>query len=390
LAKEASRLASSFSGSFVHAISPTLPADAGSSIVERAKAHLALVSEKKATATKENDLIYNAILPSFDALPPVEKTAVAQPIPIQEVYGTPEVQKTIGQDLFLRLIPLSVHESASVYSEEKAKLARSEVEKADSAEGEARSALEGMGVQQGLARFRAMAEGELGGESEVPVEVRRWRDDITVIENREGVNKIIGQLGQLKANVRNELHGASVELDTESRECEAMRVKYEHKWTQAPSAGLSKTLRQDLKSHQGSLEAAAPSDQQVITMWEGIRGDIGLLLSDRIEEVFTSEGGRAQEESLLDLDSSNDASDADERTRIGTFIAEIDDRLGIINKLAKERKEVLKDLKEKVSPMVPLLLSLSHNYRFKPMTFLTFCCSIEGIVLWSLLSSQQS
>ena len=52
----------------------------------------------------------------------------------------------IGQDFFLRLVPLSVHESASVYSEEKGKLVRGEVEKADSAEGEARSALDGLGV----------------------------------------------------------------------------------------------------------------------------------------------------------------------------------------------------------------------------------------------------
>ena len=43
-------------------------------------------------------------------------------IPIQGFYGSPDVQKTIGQDIFIRHFPLSAHESASVYSEEKAKL----------------------------------------------------------------------------------------------------------------------------------------------------------------------------------------------------------------------------------------------------------------------------
>jgi hypothetical protein len=72
------------------------------------------------------DLIYSAVLPVPKALPAIDKTAVATAIPIQEVYGTPEVQNAIGTDVFVRLIPLSVHESASVYLEEKAKLVRGE------------------------------------------------------------------------------------------------------------------------------------------------------------------------------------------------------------------------------------------------------------------------
>ncbi|KAG5220442.1 bck1 resistance to osmotic shock [Salix suchowensis] len=163
LAKEASRTAATFGSVFVTNMSPNLPADAGSSIQERTKAHLTICSEKKAEATRENDLIYNAILPSAEALPVIDKLSVATPISIQDVYGSPEVQKVIGPDLFVRLIPLSVHESASVYSEEKAKLVRGEVENAETAEGEVRSALDALAVKDGIVRFRAMAEGELAG-----------------------------------------------------------------------------------------------------------------------------------------------------------------------------------------------------------------------------------
>ncbi|EEB86711.1 hypothetical protein MPER_16232, partial [Moniliophthora perniciosa FA553] len=104
-AKEAHRLSSSFSSGFSSTLSPTLPADAGSSILERTKAHLALCTDRKNEAQRENDLIYNAVLPAPETLPTIDKTPVAQPIPIQEVYGTPEVQKTIGQDIFIRLVP---------------------------------------------------------------------------------------------------------------------------------------------------------------------------------------------------------------------------------------------------------------------------------------------
>lgn len=330
-------------------VSPNLPADAGPSIHERTKAHLALVTERKNEAHRENDLIYNAVLPTPEALPAIDKTTVATPIPIQEVYGAPDVQKTIGQDFFVKLVPLSVHESASVYSEEKAKLVRGEVEKADAAEGEARSALDGLGIKEGLVRFRAMAEGEVSGEAELPVEVRRWKDDIGLVEEQESVETIMAALNKLKSGVKAELESTSKELEMESRDCEMMRVKYEHFWTQAPSAGLSKSLRQDLKSHFGSLEAATTSDQQVMTLWDSVKGDVRLLLSPEVEAVFrdsTDRGGSHAD--LLDLDIGGEADDSQERSKIGAYVSEIDERLGRLNKISRERHEVLKDLKEKV------------------------------------------
>ncbi|KAJ7594371.1 BRO1-like domain-containing protein [Mycena floridula] len=372
LAKEATRTAASFGSAFVSSVSPTLPSDAGPSIQERTKIHLALVSERKNEAQRENDLIYNAVLPAPEALPIIDKTVVATPIPIQEVYGAPDVQKTIGPDIFIKLVPLSVHESASVYSEEKAKFVRGEVEKAEAAEGEMRSGIDGLGIKEGLARFRAMAEGEIGGDAEIPVDVKRWRDDITVIEDRESVEVILGQLTRLKEGVRSQLQNIPHQLDTESRDCEMMRVKYEHLWSQQPSAALSKSLRQDLKSHFGSLEAAAASDQQVVALWDSIKNDLKLLLSPQLEAIFrnSAEGGHSSEH-LLDLDVGNEADDGKERAKIGNFVAEIDERLGRLNKISRERNEVLKDLKEKVQTddVSHLLLLNRRNTGVEPALF---------------------
>ncbi|KAK0469268.1 BRO1-domain-containing protein [Desarmillaria tabescens] len=369
LAKDASRTASSL---FTSTMSPTLPADASTALQDRMKAHLAICSDRKSEAQRENDLIYNAVLPAPEALPAIDKIVVANPIPIQEVYGTPEVQKTIGQDLFLRLVPLSVHESASVYSEEKAKLVRSEVEKVEGAEGEVRSVLDGLGIKDGLTRFRAMAEGEVGGEDEIPVDVRRWKDDISLIEEREGVETLMAQISQLKNGVQQQLETTSQELDTESRNCEMMRVKYEHLWTQEPSGGVGKTYRQDLKSHFTTLDAAAPSDQQVAMMWQSVKSDIGLLLSPQLEDVFrasTEHGGNGSE-NLLDFDP-NEGSDAQERAKIGNFVTEIEERTGRLNKIARERNEVLKDLKEKVQndDVSHLLLLNRRNTGVEPALF---------------------
>ena len=374
LAKEAYRSAQSFSSSFVTNVSPNLPADAGTSIQDKTKAHHVICIEKKNEAEKENDLIYNAVCPAFEALPIVEKTAVATPIPIQEVYGSPEVQKTIGQAFFLRLVPLSVHESASVYSEEKAKLVRAEVEKAERAEGEARSAIDGLGVKEGLIRYKAMGEGEVTGGEEVPLEVRRWKDDVTVTEERESVNSLIQELTRLKDDVSKELEAISRDLEIESKDCEMMRVKYEHLWPQAPSATLTKKQRQDLKSHYGALEAAAVSDRQVTTLWNSVRPDIELLLRPQVEELFSERGG-SKPDNLLDLDIGSEADDASERAKIKGYVDEIEERLNRLNMISKERGEVLKDLKEKVCPLSfdASSLYIQHVYRSKQMMSHIFC-----------------
>ena len=342
-------------------MSPNLPSDAGPALQDLTKAHLALITDKKNEAQRENDLIYNAVLPSPETLPQIDKATVATPITIQEVYASTDVQKVIGVDLFIRLIPLSVHESASVYSEEKAKLVRGEVEKADNAEVEVKSALDALGIKQGLARYRAIVEGGVGGEAELPVEVRRWKEDIAVMEERESVDSIITELTRMKDVVRRELDSVSRDLDAESRECEAMRVKYDHLWTQAPSAALTKTIRQDLKAHLSTLDAAAQSDEQVIKLWDSVKGEIALLLSPEIEDVFraSTERGGAGSENLLDLDIGSEARDDEERVKIGQFVDEIEERLGRLNKIQHERGQVLKDLKDKVRRLPVVLLDES-------------------------------
>ncbi|KAF7368985.1 BRO1 domain-containing protein [Mycena venus] len=377
LAKEALRLCSSFTPTFTPATSTapsssTLPADAATSMSALAKSHLALVSDRRTAANRENDLIYNAILPSVDTLTPIEtKTTltIATPIPIQEVYGAPDVQKTIGADFFGRLVPLSVHESASVYSEEKAKLVRGEVERADTAEGEAKSFLDGLHVVQGLERFRGMLQDN--GDGGVPAEVSRWAADIASIEGRESVASLFSQLEKLKGGLRTELdpgNGIARELDTESRDCEMMRVRYEHLWTQAPSAGLSKSLRQDLKAHVVAMEEAARSDAQVQTLWEGVRPDVEVLVTGRVEGFFANQDDKG---SLLDLGEEADRAEREEKEKISGLVREIEERLATLKKIEKERNEVLKDLKEKIQTddVSHLLLLNRRNTGVEPTLF---------------------
>ncbi len=223
MAQDAQRQASSFTYTFVSSTTPSLPSDAATSLAEITKAHYTLCSEAKAQAVKDNDLIYHDVLPSEAALPSIDKLPPAAPITIQEVYGNPDVSKLIGPDIFIRLVPLAVHESASVYSEEKAKLVRGEVERVDISEVEVRAGLEHLGLPALLSTWRRLAEDEEEGEGDVDIssDIRRLADEI---ERSGSLNGPLRGLEIEREKCERELRELSGMLDNESRECERMRV----------------------------------------------------------------------------------------------------------------------------------------------------------------------
>ena len=127
-------------------------------------------------------------------------------------------------------------------------------------------------------------------------------------------------------------------------------------WTQEPSASFSRPLRQDLKSHTEAFRAASASDEQVAALWASVQPELSLILSgpENLERFFADQerGNQGAAPSLLDLgEEEGGASKVDE---IAAKVAEIDEQLGRLNKIKRERGEVLKDLKEKVSSLVQM------------------------------------
>lgn len=316
-------------------------------MLELTKTHLSLVTETKLRCQKENDLVYNDVIPSEASLTPIEKAKdVAEPVPIHDVYSSAEVQKIVGPDLFLKLVPLSVHESASMYSEEKAKLVRAEAERVDLAEGELMAALEYLGLPASLERFKSGAAGQ-NGLTDPGGQVRTWAEEIRSEESRNGrLEDSFIKLESLKSKAGNELERSGRDLETEARECELMRVKFGHLWEQDPSSSMTRSYRQDLRSHRDSLEQAASSDAVARGIWEGIRRDINTLIDPRaLERTFVEAVGSGQTENLLDVDLGAEEEDEESKKKV----AAIGEALSKLSKIKKERSDILKDLKERVS-----------------------------------------
>ncbi|CAG8632352.1 8046_t:CDS:2 [Acaulospora morrowiae] len=382
LAKEANKLSNSFVSAFSPNTTQTLPPDAATSLQDLTKSNFALITEKKNSATRDNDIVYHDVVPQENVISPIDKLILAKPIPIQDLYLPNEIQRVIGPDIFQRLIPLSVHESASLYSEEKAKIVRSETERCDLANGEMEAALEYMKLPGALSKFR---NNDLRSFNELATptsEVKQWAKLIKDEEQKGTIKDLLMTLNSLKGRSKEVLDQISQLLDTEQREYEAMKTKYGDSWNQGSPSPHTTIFHQDLLSHLDALEKANNSDRDVFQRFDLAMSDITMLRdsenSDELEKIFAEalsssnirEVGSSSSsvgESLLDVG----APQAESETSFK--VNKIDECLSNLYKVRKERMDTLNDLKDKThqDDISHLLILNKKTQNIEPQLFAT-------------------
>ncbi len=346
-AREANKIATSFPSSVPP--SSNLTADCGPLLADITKRHLVSVQLKLKELTKDNDFIYHQPVPEGAGVPTVAKLPAAKPIPVSELYAGQDIQRITGPDLFAKIVPLAVTESASLYDEEKAKLVRAETERVDTANGEMAASLDYLRLPGALQVLKGGFDQEI-----IPDEdFRTWCVDVT---DHEDPATIFDHLHGQKQTIVGALERSSKQLDMEESVCEKMRSKYESDWTQQPSTRLTTTLRGDIRNYREALEEAGRSDGQLATKlrqneaeFNEMRsaaesGEVDALFQRAVKKMRKSSAGNSpnSEPNLLDADFD------DGGPSVVDQIAKVEDILKKLNLIKKERIQVLKDLKEKV------------------------------------------
>lgn len=330
-----------------------LPAEAGGNLVELVKHNQANVQALLATLVKDNDFIYHQPVPNEAALPAIAKLPAAKAIPVSELYQGQDIQRIIGPDIFQKLVPMSVTETASLYDEEKAKLIRAETEKVETANGEMAASLDYLKLPGSL----NILKGGMDQEMTVDDEFRRWCSELG---GHKPFNRAFDELQERKAEVLSQLDQCSKQLDLEESVCEKMRSKYGGDWSQQPSGRLNTTLRGDVRAYRDTVSEASASDTQLSATWRQYEGDFDQMRSagetDEADVLFQQalikagskhnkgkNGAHSPAEGSLldDVYDEGGASVADQ-------IARVEEILKKLNLVKRERSQVLKDLKEKV------------------------------------------
>ncbi|KAI9839300.1 MAG: bck1-like resistance to osmotic shock [Sarea resinae] len=353
-AKDANRIANAFPQSVP--INSNLGSEAGSNLSEMTRRHLTRVQERLAELIKDNDFIYHHSIPGEASLPAISKLPAAKAIPVGELYQGQDIQRIIGPDIFQKIVPMSVTESASLYDEEKAKLIRAETERVETADGEMAASLDYLKLPEGLQMIKGGSE----QEALVDEEFRRWCEDLA---GHEPFEPAFENLKADKTSILNILDRSSKQLDMEESVCEKMRSKYGPDWTQQPSSRLTATLKGDIRNYYNAIDEASASDNQLWKTFQSCESDFDEMRSageiDEADVLFQRAlikvgGARGksrngvgspmtpQEGNLLDEDYGESS------VSVADQIAKVEDLLKRLNLIKRERTQILKDLKDKV------------------------------------------
>ncbi|KAA6414741.1 MAG: hypothetical protein FRX48_01491 [Lasallia pustulata] len=351
--------------------------ETGPNMADMIRRHLATVQEKLATFNKDNDFIYHQTVPAEAALTVIPKLPAAKAIPVSELYQGQDIQRIIGPDIFQKIVPMSVTESASLYDEEKAKLVRAEAEKVETANDEMAASLDYLKLPGSL----NILKGGMDQETTVDAEFRSWCEELA---GHESFGRAFQHLQSDKASIAATLNRCSKQLDMEESVCEKMRSKFGGDWTQQPSSRLTATLRGDIKSYRGAIDEAAGSDAQLLATSRQYEADFDEMRSagetDEADVLYqramvkaganrgkgkSGVGSPIREENLLDEDYGEGG------VSVMDQIGRIEDLLKKLNLIKRDRTQVLNDLKEKVgadlSPWVMLEMGFADISRCTTM-----------------------
>ena len=358
---DAARIAVSFPSTVSTA--SNLSSETGSSLVEMTKKHLANVQERLATFNKDNDFIYHQTVPAEAALSGIPKLQAAKAIPVSDLYQGQDIQRIIGPDIFQKIVPMSVTESASLYDEEKAKLVRAEAENVETANGEMAASLDYLKLPGSL----NVLKGGMDQETSVDEEFQTWCEELA---GHEPFGSAFDQLQKERSSVLNTLERCTKQLDMEESICEKMRSKYGGDWTQQPSSKLTSTLRSDVMSYKGAVEEASVSDSQLLHTSRQYESDFDEMRSagelDEADVLYQrallnagANRGKSRngigspitpnrEGNLLDADFGEGS------LSVMDQIGKVEDLLRKLDLIKRDRTQVLKDLKDKVCSLLDL------------------------------------
>ena len=168
-----------------------------------------------------------------------------------------------------------------------------------------------------------------------------------------------------KTEILSILDRCTKQLDMEESVCEKMRSKYGADWTQQPSSRLTSTLRNDIRSYRGALDEAGSSDTQLHNSSRQYEVDFEEMRSagetdeaDVLYQRAMLKAGANRNKGLNGVSSpmspNGQGSLLDEDygeggPSVADQITKVEDLLKKLNLIKRDRTQVLKDLKEKVS-----------------------------------------
>lgn len=214
-------------------------------------------------AKKDNDFIYNEMIPDINSLPGPGKAQLAKYLPI----ASPMSQNF--KDLFADLVPVALHQAMAACDNRKNEIVNGEVMKLREATQAINSLLSSYNLPA------AIEVTESG--STLPPSLLEKANTVREKGGIEGLLQMVGELPELLNRNREILDEAERMLNDESSSDEQLREKFKEQWTRTPSNKLTQTFRENCETYRKIINNAITADKTVREKFEKNRRGIELL-----------------------------------------------------------------------------------------------------------------
>ncbi|KAJ2231463.1 bck1-like resistance to osmotic shock [Coemansia sp. RSA 485] len=391
-AREATKLVGQFAETFFSTsnLAEDLYPESVQGLQELITTLAANIAEELNKANHDNDVIYNEAVPNTSTLPPLDAASVVSNFDINKFYASEERSNVVGSELFSRLIPMSVHESSSLYSEEISKMLRAEEDKVNLADGELQDALSFMKMPGSLRRFeRPLQPSGPDGRSGISAIIAELAEPSRSV--REAASSVQAQernnpLSEMRARVESQRIGASDEiselrhmLDDEQRASDQVLSNYASEplfVSYQPSSRAAAFFREQISENQKKLDDAAALDSSIhndyntavapwlLALQNGVDGVIGVTI-EHLKEVKFEDAANPHAvggESLVDIDQ-------DQPVGLAGHVQTIKDIYEQLLDLRKIRRGTLAELKTATQDddISSLLIKTTSAKDFQPL-----------------------
>ncbi|GEQ72311.1 hypothetical protein JCM33374_g5998 [Metschnikowia sp. JCM 33374] len=297
---------------------------------------------KLGDVTKDNDLIYHDIVPSIVTLAEPKAMNSAKVIPMNKIADFARINENNYNHFLANVVPVSIHELLSYYSEEKSQFLRNEIDAVDVSNEELSSALEFLNLPRALVSVKELIL------AEKPLEYGA-QESLLDVESLGKVQEISSKFAQDTSN-RN--------LIAQTRKKIVDSVGKSESLLNSASTNTSQgQFREDLIKLKRSLYEAANSDSRLFalidqdnsafynTLGKGANSVEFKNLFSMPEIKNTATHSQEPEISLLDMD---DAQLSKISVTIEDKIRRLEDILNELNVVKTNKANLIAELKKQI------------------------------------------
>lgn len=240
--------------------------------LDRAQRHLA-------ESRKDNDFIYNEIIPDVKTLESPGKVQLAKPLPL-----APKLSAS-HKDLFAELVPVALHHALAASEGRRAEIVNAEIMKLRDATQTLNGLLSSMNLP-------AAIETAVGG-SVVPPSVLEKSQEVRTKGGIQSVRTLITELPESLHRNKEILDECERLLTEERTSDDQLRTQFKDKWTRTPSSKLNESFLATAAKYREIINNAVQADQVVQGKFEANKRGMEILSGSQaeVEQAVQKEGG---------------------------------------------------------------------------------------------------